>query len=88
MSLAVAFSKIAPATNIVFLRMPKIATERKVIRGSMSAQDRERYAGKYVLLRNGKVIAAADDRRALLRSPHRGPYDGVRRVPRTREVFL
>jgi hypothetical protein len=87
--LAIASSKIPPATNIVILRMPKIATQRRIAKGSsMSAQDRERYAGKYVLLRNGEVIAASNDPRTLERNPNRGRYDTVRRVPRTREVFL
>jgi hypothetical protein len=68
--------------------MSKIATERKVIRGSLSADDRAHYAGKWVLVRSGTVVAEADGARALARNPARRRFDAIRRIPRTREVFL
>ena len=52
----------------------------------LSKEDVDRYAGQWVLLRDGRVLAASEDL-AEVRTAWREQGGSVGRVPRPRQVF-
>lgn len=52
----------------------------------LTDEDMERYAGKWVLIRDGRVVAASSDIEQVL-AARNARWDSVMRVPEQREVF-
>jgi hypothetical protein len=61
-------------------------------RAAPAAQDRDdnlsEYAGKWVSLRHGEVVAVADSYQELMESPSRHRFDGALLVPPTANLVL